>query len=254
MTRRINGVEFSAVTHEDFSVEYDLFMNRYLSETGVTACLAVEPTKTTKQVETPMGVITIKVEDEGEKSQAERLIESLEASPKTPHLLAGLIKAKDERWSLELALATEAIISTCTKPNDKLVLFEMLMTGLSTFFTLRKSIMDDFPLIIATGVTGRITEREPPEMRGFKQYGQWDDALRVLAGYNPDIVSKELRWHLRDFLLAYEYHIKQRVEVDYKHQMSLYAVLAPYAKKGKLKPPKIPRVLRGRRTHGNNQE
>jgi hypothetical protein len=253
MTRRVNGVDFSAVTHEDFSVEYDLFMHKCLVDTGVSACLSAEPTKATKQVQTPTGVITIEVEAEGQRSQAERLIETLETSPHTLRLLSGVVKVKDELWDAGLALATECIAGTLTRPQDKLVLFEMLMTGLSSFFTHRKSIMDDFPLIIATGVTGRITEREPPEMRGLKQYGQWDDALRVLAGYNPDIVTKELRWHLRDFLLAYENHIKQRVEADYKHQMSLYAVLAPYAKKGKLKPPKIPRVLRGRKAHGNQE-
>lgn len=226
---RINGVEYFGVGHEDFTVRYDLYMHSKLQLTGVASCLA-------------------------SKGSDRDLIQVLESSPHTPKLLAGLIKCKPDQWDPIVALATEALITTCTRVNDKIMLFEMLVSGLNAFFATRQSILDDFPSIVLTGVTGHLTEREPPETRGFKQYGQWDEPLRVLAGYNPDIVAKELDWHLRDFLLAYEYHVKQRAAESYRDAAKIYATLAPYAKKGKLKPPKLPRILRGRRSHGINQE
>jgi len=43
--------------------------------------------------------------------------------------------------------------------------------------------------------------------------------------------------------LAFEAHLKDRAREDYKHAVLVWAVLAPYAKKG-AKPPKIPRILR----------
>lgn len=226
--RRINDVTFFEAGHEDFTVEYDLFMHAELTEVGVLECIT------------------------GKDDSAARLISTLEASSHTPRLLAGLLKVRDEPWTRELAKDTEAAVLRCTRPADKVQLFESLLAGLSGFFGLRQSILDDFPLVIMKGVTGRLTEREPPEIRGFKQYGQWDDALRVMAGYNPDILAKELRWHLRDFLLAYEHHLKQRAAAEYRDQMRMYAMIAPYAKKGKLKPPKVPRILRGRKHHGES--
>lgn len=223
MTRTINGVEYSAVTPEDFSVEYDLFMRSMLESTGVTVCLELK------------------------ENRAEALLKSLEVSPDTPKLLSGLIKCKDERWTPVLALTTQSLVSLCVKPADKVQLFEWLFEQLNEFFETRSQIIIDFPHIVATGVTGNITQRQPPETRGLRCYGQWDEALRVLAGYNPDILIKQLTWHLRDFLLAYEHFIKREALGEYRHQTSVYASIAPYTKKGQLKPPKIPRVLKGRR-------
>ena len=251
MSRRVNGVEYSEVGHEDFIVEYDLYMHRYLTLTGVLDCLEPKTVVVERVVQTPTGPITIKGEETRDGIQD--LLKTLEDSPHTPKLLAGLVKTATEPWTPELARRTETEVLRC-REHDKIVLFEMLITGLNTFFATRQTILNDFPSIIMKGITGRITEREPPETRGLKQYGQWDEPLRVLAGYNPDIVAKELRWHLRDFLLAYEHYVKLRAADGYRDAMKIYAVLAPYAKKGKLKPPKIPRILRGRRTHGNHQE
>ncbi len=256
MSRLVNGVEFFNVEHGDFTVEYDLFMNKYLRDTGVLACLQESntPKKIKRVIQTPTGPVEVDAEELTSASKSAQLITALEQSPLTPRLLAGLLKLQPEPWTQERSVRTEMVITACSKPADKVVLFELLLSNLNTFFSTRQTILDDFPMIMLKGVTGRITEREPPETRGFRQYGQWDEPLRVLAGYNPDIVGKELHWHLRDFLLAFEHYQKQRAADGYRDAMKIYAVLAPYAKKGKLRPPKIPRILRGRRSHGNNQE
>jgi len=82
-------------------------------------------------------------------------------------------------------------------------------------------------------------------VRGEVQYGQWDRLVRVLAAYNPLRCPEILGWPLRDALLAYEEHLKERAREDYKDAVLVFAVLAPHLKKG-AKPPKIPRILRER--------
>lgn len=207
----------------DYTVEHDLYMQHWLEETGITACLSVEARR------------------------AEAVFEAVTTTPHAPKLLAGLVKLTTDPWTASVAAATEvAIVAT----ENRGALLELLFTELERYFLDRAKIIEDFSTVLITGATGHLTPREPVETRGARQYGQWDDALRVLAGYNPDILQKQLRWHLRDFLLAYEHQVKQAALLEYRHQTSVYAAVAPYAKKGTLKPPKVPRVLKGRRQNG----
>lgn len=83
----------------------------------------------------------------------------------------------------------------------------------------------------------------PMEVRGARQYGVWDRMLRTLGGFTPDGTAAVSRWHLRDALLAYEDHLRQLARESYHHAVLVFSALAPYARKGSLKPPKIPRIL-----------
>jgi len=67
----------------------------------------------------------------------------------------------------------------------------------------------------------------------------------VLSGYNPEDFDRVLRWPLRDALLAFENVLREQAAVEYRHASLLYAVMAPHLKKGKLKAPKVPKILRG---------
>ena len=78
-------------------------------------------------------------------------------------------------------------------------------------------------------------------------YEQWDFMVRTLAGFDPvqaQVVAD--RWTLRDALLAMEHHIRVRAREDYQQAMIVWASIAPFQKKGSgLKPPRLPRILRG---------
>ncbi len=209
----------------DFTVGYDLYMSHQLMATGVTAAYEA-PT-----------------DDDAERGRA--VGAAILAAPSATALASGLLKDGPGPWTEARAAALAARLAEAGQMGQ-LVVFRKVMDLLPAFYGLRRAILDDFPSVIRK-VDPRSRVSRPgggPEIRGSRQYGQWDEALRTLAGYDPDLIEKRLAWHLRDFLLAWENHAKENALVDYRHNITTYAQLAPHAKKGTLKPPRVPRVLR----------
>jgi hypothetical protein len=67
--------------------------------------------------------------------------------------------------------------------------------------------------------------------------------LRELAGYDPDRLRVVFQWPLREALLCYVQLLKAAAMTEYRHQVMLWAALAPHGKE-KRKPPRPPLILR----------
>jgi len=67
--------------------------------------------------------------------------------------------------------------------------------------------------------------------------------LHELADYDPDRVRAVLGWPLREALLRYVHMMKREATIEYRHQVMLWAALAPHGK-DKRKPPRLPKILR----------
>lgn len=67
--------------------------------------------------------------------------------------------------------------------------------------------------------------------------------VRYLAGFDPVRCLAVAHWPLREALLAYLELLKGAAREDFRHQQLIYAMAAPYAKKG-TEPPRVPAILR----------
>jgi len=68
--------------------------------------------------------------------------------------------------------------------------------------------------------------------------------VRELADWNPVRSQAVKRWPLREALLAYVHRLKRAAEADYRHQLLMWACIAPLAGK-KIAPPAAPAILKG---------
>jgi len=70
--------------------------------------------------------------------------------------------------------------------------------------------------------------------------------IHELADYDPPRILEILHWPLRESLLKYVHMMKREATIEYRHQVMLWAALAPHGKE-KRKPPRLPKVLRVRK-------
>jgi hypothetical protein len=69
--------------------------------------------------------------------------------------------------------------------------------------------------------------------------------VRELADHDVDRMRRVYRWPLREALLAYENRSVEAAKVDYRHQLLIWACIAPHSSK-KIEAPKPPPILRRR--------
>jgi hypothetical protein len=67
--------------------------------------------------------------------------------------------------------------------------------------------------------------------------------VRELADYQPDRIAEVLRWPLREACLGYRERMFAAARASYKHELSLWASIAPHSSK-KSEPPQPPAILR----------
>jgi hypothetical protein len=67
--------------------------------------------------------------------------------------------------------------------------------------------------------------------------------IREVAGFDPARAQQVLDWPLRETLLSYVQVMKAAAAVQYRHDVAVWASLAPHAKK-QSKPPRVPLILR----------
>jgi hypothetical protein len=65
-----------------------------------------------------------------------------------------------------------------------------------------------------------------------------------LADWDPERAREVIRWPLREALLSYLAHLRKEAMENYRTELLVWAVLAPYGKR-KTEPPRTPDVLRG---------
>jgi len=67
--------------------------------------------------------------------------------------------------------------------------------------------------------------------------------VRELAEWQPDQYARVTCWPLREALLAFEQRMKRHAHDDYRADLLVHAVMAPYLSKNAT-PPDIPPILR----------
>jgi hypothetical protein len=67
--------------------------------------------------------------------------------------------------------------------------------------------------------------------------------VRELAEYQPDRIAEVLRWPLREACIGYREKMLSAARATYRHELSLWASIAPHSGK-KSEPPKPPPILR----------
>lgn len=53
-----------------------------------------------------------------------------------------------------------------------------------------------------------------------------------------------MRWPLRELLIAYAAQCREAALAAFRHEELLHAIIAPHVKKGSLKPPQVPAILK----------
>ena len=76
--------------------------------------------------------------------------------------------------------------------------------------------------------------------------------IHELAEYDPVRILSVLAWPLREACLRYVYLMKREATTEYRHQVMLWAALAPHGKE-KRKPPRLPKILRVRRASDDGE-
>lgn len=66
--------------------------------------------------------------------------------------------------------------------------------------------------------------------------------VRELAGYDYDKAQQVLLWPVREALLAFEERLRQQALDSYRHELLVWAVMAPHAKKVP-EAPALPSIL-----------
>lgn len=72
----------------------------------------------------------------------------------------------------------------------------------------------------------------------------WDDLIRLVAGYDHDKAERVLYWPLEEALLALRDKMQRDALAAWQSERLIYAVLAPWVKKGGMQPPPVPPILR----------
>lgn len=67
--------------------------------------------------------------------------------------------------------------------------------------------------------------------------------VRELADYRVEAFPQVLRWPLREALIAYRSRMMANARTDYRHELAIWASIAPHSGK-KSEPPKPPAILR----------
>lgn len=67
--------------------------------------------------------------------------------------------------------------------------------------------------------------------------------VRELARYRIEEIPAVLRWPIREALIAYRNLMMDAARVAYRHELAVWAAIAPHGKK-KSEPPKPPAILR----------
>jgi hypothetical protein len=67
--------------------------------------------------------------------------------------------------------------------------------------------------------------------------------VRTVAAWDPAQVKQRLQWPLRDLLLAYLAILKREAEERYRHDLAIWAALAPHQKRA-ASAPRPPRILK----------
>ena len=78
--------------------------------------------------------------------------------------------------------------------------------------------------------------------RGCADYGDWSQLIRELSRYDYDKAQQILCWPVREALVAFIAYLKEEATKAYRHEMLVYASLAPHLKKPE--PPKLPEILK----------
>lgn len=68
--------------------------------------------------------------------------------------------------------------------------------------------------------------------------------IRALSGCRPDRIEEVLSWTVRDGLEAYVACLRERAREDYRTELFLWAILAPWRKEPS-DPPQPPAILSG---------
>lgn len=111
--------------------------------------------------------------------------------------------------------------------------------------------MADFPhLFDRSGVPTRYFDRRGDEHgrlrdRGSRDFGQWGDAIRECAGWDPEHYERVAAWDFRDGLLAWEARCKQHAAETYRNELLVWAVRSVHMKEERDRntPPKPPAIL-----------
>lgn len=219
------GRRYASIAESTYTVDYDLYVQEALMESGIQS------------------VCQDAVNDDIASTGVLNCL--IRASlPVKRQLFSCFVGPFGRSWSRAWALE---LMRRRLEPT-----LRFLVDGIEQVLQRRQSILDDFPALIKRASKIRLPNQpEPtgPEIRGERQLGQWDHLVRVLAGHDPSQLDRVLAWPLRDALVAFEYQMMLVAREDYKHSMLVYTNVAPYAKKGSgIKPPRVPRLLRGR--HG----
>lgn len=75
--------------------------------------------------------------------------------------------------------------------------------------------------------------------RGSADFGDWAVLIRELSGHDYDKAQLVLCWPIREALLAYVDRLRQQALDSYRHELLVWALLAPHQKKPP-EPPKPP--------------
>lgn len=111
----IGGVMYAPASAGALTIEYDLYMQRVLENSGIRGL-----------AESAAGYSP---EDLGNAA-----LRRLLASGETYALLAGLVRPKDEPWSPRWAERTAEVFRGLTDQQDRTLLGQMLVEGLTAFF------------------------------------------------------------------------------------------------------------------------
>ena len=66
--------------------------------------------------------------------------------------------------------------------------------------------------------------------------------VRELADYDPQRARVVYRWPLREACLAYRARMRAAAAADYRHELAVWAAIAPHSSK-RLDAPKPPAIL-----------
>ena len=108
----------------------------------------------------------------------------------------------------------------------------------SRFFSLRASIVDEFPEVFRSDHRGA-HYRE----RGAYDFGDFSLIIREVSGWKPSRFDGVIDFPLRELFLAYVEILKKQARRSYETSLLVWAIQSPWIK-GDKKPPDVPEILR----------
>jgi hypothetical protein len=79
--------------------------------------------------------------------------------------------------------------------------------------------------------------------RGARDFGDWDLAVREVAGWDAAKIDTVRYWPIRELMLALVQLRRRQAQEHYRHELAVWAALAPH-QKNPAKPPKPPAILK----------